>query len=57
MAKKNRKGKRSAPKHSAPKELTEEEVRAARKGKGTHKLPGKQGGYSPVEPASEALPS
>jgi len=28
----------SAPKHSAPVELTEEEVRAAREGKGEHTL-------------------
>jgi hypothetical protein len=29
----------SSSKHSAPVEMTEEEVRAAREGRGTHKLP------------------
>jgi len=49
MAKKN-----PAPKHSAPVDLTEEEVRAAREGKGTHRLPeaGSRGkGSYPVKPA------
>jgi hypothetical protein len=43
----------SAPKHSAPVELTEEEVRAAREGKGEHKLmerKGQQREYPPVKP-------
>ena len=43
----------TAPKHSAPVELTEEEVRAAREGKGQHKLMERRGQprkYSPVKP-------
>jgi hypothetical protein len=31
--------KSSSSKHTAPVEMTEEEVRAAREGRGTHKLP------------------
>jgi hypothetical protein len=56
MAKKIRKRKRSAPKHTAPIELTQEEVRAAQKGRGTHKLPGERRDYSSVETASKVFP-
>jgi len=56
MGKKIRKQKRSAPKHAAPMKLTQEEVRAAQRGKGTHKLPGERRDYSPDETASKVLP-
>jgi hypothetical protein len=56
MAKKIRKRKRSAPKHTAPIELTQEEVRAAQKGRGTHKLPRERRDYSSVETASKVFP-
>jgi hypothetical protein len=59
MAKKKTKRKSLAPKHSAPIEMTEQEVRAARQGKGIHKLPGeesRQRDYAPVEPANSVRP-
>jgi hypothetical protein len=44
MAKKSTASKQSPRKQSAPIELTEDEVRAAREGKGTHELPGESKG-------------
>jgi len=58
MAKKKTASKQSQPKHSGPIELTEEEVRAAREGKGTHELPGESRGkdYSSVKPPGTKKP-
>jgi hypothetical protein len=42
MPKKKLPRKAPAPAHSAPIELSEEEVRAAREGKGTHKITGEK---------------